>query len=85
MAQPERRLGVCRVAAQPIRSATNRVALAVETQGAVHAPPDRLPRLPDRLSTDPKSPYCDPAVLEHGIGFNRRVRPDVEERCVSEG
>jgi hypothetical protein len=46
-----------------------------------------LPPLPDRLSTDPGSPYYDAAVLEHevGIRFNDRQRFDVEEYCISEG
>jgi hypothetical protein len=46
-----------------------------------------LPPLPDRLSTDPASPYHDAALLEHPIGirFNDRERSDVEEYCVSEG
>jgi len=43
--------------------------------------------LPDRLATDPRSPFHDPALLERGIGirFNGRERQDVEEYCVSEG
>ncbi len=46
-----------------------------------------LPPLPDRLSTDPASPYHDAALLEHEIGirFNDRERFDVEEYCISEG
>jgi hypothetical protein len=46
-----------------------------------------LPPLPDRLSTDPASPYHDASLLEHPIGirFNDRERSDVEEYCVSEG
>jgi hypothetical protein len=46
-----------------------------------------LPPLPDRLSTDPASPYHDAALLEHEIGirFNDRERSEVEEYCVSEG
>jgi hypothetical protein len=46
-----------------------------------------LPPLPDRLSTDPRSPFHDAAVLEHAIGirFNDRERSDVEEYCISEG
>jgi hypothetical protein len=46
-----------------------------------------LPPLPDRLSTDPRSPYHDAAVLEHAIGirFNGRERSDVDEYCISEG
>ena len=43
--------------------------------------------LPDRLATDPRSPFHAAAVLERDIGirFNGRDRPDVEEYCVSEG
>jgi len=46
-----------------------------------------FPPLPDRLSTDPRSPYHVAAVLEHEIGirFNDRERADVEEYCISEG
>ena len=42
---------------------------------------------PDRLSTNPKSPYCDPALLERGVGirFNGAEKTNVEEYCVSEG
>ncbi|WP_426959912.1 DUF3297 family protein [Muricoccus radiodurans] len=43
--------------------------------------------LPDRLSTDPKSPYFDAALLERGIGirFKGVEKTNVEEYCVSEG
>ncbi len=43
--------------------------------------------LPDRLSTDPRSPFYDEALLARGIGirFNGKERHDVEEYCVSEG
>ena len=43
--------------------------------------------LPDRLSTDPRSPHHVAAVFEHEIGirFNGRERHDVEGYCVSEG
>ena len=46
-----------------------------------------VPPLPDRLSTDSRSPYYVAAVLEHDIGirFNDRERSDVEEYCISEG
>ena len=46
-----------------------------------------LPPLPDRLSTDPASPYHNAELLEHEIGirFNDRQRFDVEEYCISEG
>jgi hypothetical protein len=43
--------------------------------------------LPDRLSTDPRSPFYDADLLERGIGirFNGVERTNVEEYCVSEG
>lgn len=43
--------------------------------------------LPDRLSTNPKSPHHDAALLERGIGirFNGAEKTNVEEYCVSEG
>lgn len=46
-----------------------------------------LPALPDRLSTDPRSPHHVAAVFEHGIGIrlNDKERFDVEEYCLSEG
>lgn len=42
---------------------------------------------PDRLSTNPRSPFFDLDVLQRGIGirFKDRVRTDVEEYCLSEG
>jgi hypothetical protein len=42
---------------------------------------------PDRLSTDPSSPYYDAAVLTRDVGvrFNGKERTNVEEYCVSEG
>ncbi len=42
---------------------------------------------PDRLSTDPNSPYFDPAVLQRGVGvrFKGQEKTNVEEYCVSEG
>ena len=45
----------------------------------------RLP--PDRLSTDPRSPHYDAALLERGVGvrFNGVEKTTVEEYCVSEG
>ncbi len=44
-------------------------------------------QLPDRLSTDPKSPFHDAALLERGIGirFKGVEKTNVEEYCVSEG
>ncbi|WP_029356327.1 DUF3297 family protein [Bosea sp. 117] len=43
--------------------------------------------LPDRLSTDPRSPFHDAELLERGIGirFNGAEKTNVEEYCVSEG
>jgi hypothetical protein len=45
------------------------------------------PDLPDRLSTDPKSPFHNAELLERGVGvrFNGVDRNNVEEYCVSEG
>lgn len=42
---------------------------------------------PDRLSTDPRSPHYDEAVLARDIGirFNGVEKTNVEEYCVSEG
>jgi Protein of unknown function (DUF3297) len=44
------------------------------------------PAIPDRLSTDPRSPHCVRAVLEHEIGIrlNGKERTDVAEYCISE-
>ncbi len=43
--------------------------------------------LPDRLSTNPKSPYFDADLLARGIGirFKGQEKTNVEEYCVSEG
>jgi hypothetical protein len=45
------------------------------------------PALPDRLSTDPRSPHHHAAALQHEIvvRFNGRDRADVDEYCLSEG
>ena len=42
---------------------------------------------PDRLSSNPRSPFFDQATLERGIGirFKGAQRHDVEEYCRSEG
>ena len=44
-------------------------------------------QLPDRLSTDPKSPYYDEAILSRDVGirFKGVEKTNVEEYCVSEG
>lgn len=43
--------------------------------------------LPDRLSTDPRSPHYLRQWMEREIGvrFNGQERVDVEEYCISEG
>ena len=48
---------------------------------------DPRPAIPDRLSTDPRSPFRDRAVFEHDIGIrlNGNERSDVAEYCISEG
>ncbi|MBL8350428.1 MAG: DUF3297 family protein [Burkholderiaceae bacterium] len=51
------------------------------------AEPSARPPLPDRLSTDPRSPHHVAAVFEHDVGirFNGKERFDVDEYCLSEG
>ena len=43
--------------------------------------------LPDRLSTNPRSPHYNEELLKRDIGirFDGKERKDVEEYCVSEG
>jgi hypothetical protein len=43
--------------------------------------------LPDRLSTDPRSPYYNAEILSRDIGvrFKGVEKNNVEEYCVSEG
>lgn len=43
--------------------------------------------LPDRLSTNPDSPFHDAGVLSRDVGirFNGAEKNNVEEYCVSEG
>ena len=49
------------------------------------APRTDLP--PDRLASDPKSPFHDAAALERGVGiiFKGVEKTTVDEYCVSEG
>ena len=44
-------------------------------------------QLPDRLSTDPKSPYYNEEILARDVGirFKGIEKTNVEEYCVSEG
>ncbi len=43
--------------------------------------------LPDRLSTDPESPYYNEELLQREIGirFAGKEKTNVEEYCISEG
>lgn len=43
--------------------------------------------LPDRLCTNPRSPYYDEDLLQQGIGirFRGEEKTNVDEYCVSEG
>jgi hypothetical protein len=42
---------------------------------------------PDRLASDPSSPFYDEALLERGVGirFKGQEKTNVEEYCISEG
>jgi hypothetical protein len=42
---------------------------------------------PDRLSTDPESPYYDAEILSRNVGvrFRGEEKTNVDEYCVSEG
>ncbi len=42
---------------------------------------------PDRLASDPRSPFYDADVIDRGVGirFNGVERDNVEEYCISEG
>jgi hypothetical protein len=44
-------------------------------------------QLPDRLSTDPESPYYDADMLARNVGvrFKGEDKTNVDEYCVSEG
>lgn len=43
--------------------------------------------LPDRLSTNPRSPYYNEELLKRDVGirFDGKEKTNVEEYCVSEG
>ena len=48
---------------------------------------ETITELPDRLSTDPRSPYYNADVLARDVGirFKGVEKTNVEEYCVSEG
>ncbi len=50
-------------------------------------PTNPVNALPDRLSTDPRSPHHIRDLMQRDIGlrFNGQERADVEEYCISEG
>ena len=56
-------------------------------RGAVYTGAMSDTPLPDRLSTNPKSPHYDEALLTRGVGikFDGEEKTNVEEYCVSEG
>ena len=62
-------------------------AAHLRSQTTAMTEPAERPALPDRLSTNPRSPHYIPAVFEHEIGIrlNGKDRHDVEEYCISEG
>jgi len=49
--------------------------------------PDPDLSVPDRLSTDPQSPYYDAEILARDVGvrFKGVEKTNVEEYCISEG
>lgn len=49
--------------------------------------PAAAPELPDRLSTDPGSPFFNEPLIERGIGvrFKGVEKTNVVEYCLSEG
>ena len=63
--------------------------MALGHNSAMNTPdtPPAAPALPDRLSTDPRSPHHVRELMQHDIGirFNGKERFDVEEYCISEG
>ena len=57
-------------------------------EAAIHYPREAMTDTPpDRLSTDPNSPYYDADVLARDVGirFKGVEKTNVEEYCVSEG
>lgn len=54
---------------------------------ATETPNNAPGALPDRLATNPKSPFHNPDLLARGIGirFNGTEKTNVDEYCVSEG
>jgi hypothetical protein len=57
-----------------------------EADAMSDTPSDR-PTLPDRLATDPDSPFYDADILAMNVGvrFKGEDKTNVDEYCVSEG
>lgn len=74
-------------AAQEVAQETSEAASQTGSQNTLPETAVAKPPLPDRLASDPRSPFHLAAVFEHDIGirFNGNERRDVEEYCVSEG
>ena len=70
-----------------MNDATQDIASTPATATATTAAAPSLAPLPDRLSTNPRSPHHVAAVFEQDIGirFNGKERHDVDEYCLSEG
>lgn len=58
-----------------------------ETESPAADTPAPAETLPDRVATNPRSPYYAPELLARGIGirFNGQEKTNVDEYCVSEG
>jgi hypothetical protein len=77
---------VARRRSRPGRPATlERRARLCEGDGMTDTLPDRS--LPDRLATDPDSPFYDAEILARNVGvrFKGEDKTNVDEYCVSEG
>ncbi len=76
----------CPVHAITMRKAAATMPASNPNPAAAMSETERPP-LPDRLSTDPRSPHYVESVLQHPIviKINGKPRHDVEEYCVSEG
>ena len=65
------------------------MVVAVAASSAAPATENTAPavQLPDRLSSDPKSPYYNEEILARDVGirFKGIEKTNVEEYCVSEG
>ena len=81
MQVPPRNQGLHVLAAQPTTPNQRFGYTPAMTDSAL---PDQIP---DRLSTNPKSPHYNEALLTRGVGikFDGQEKTNVEEYCISEG